>query len=132
MTVYADETYYTSTYLGTSIASADYPRLSARASQWIDRLTHGRAASDTTNTDAIKMAMCAVADELQDIEDSGGVDGIQSESIGSSSWTYAANSAKNKPTPQRLLEAAELYLYNTTLLFAGFADGEYSGDANAV
>ena len=58
---YANYAYYTGTYGGSAIASADFTRLANIASAWIDRLTFGRAAADTDNADAIKMAMCSVA-----------------------------------------------------------------------
>ena len=130
MTTYADFTYYTNTYLGTAIASPDFARLALRASTYIDRLTFNRAASDTDNTDAIKMACCAVAEEIQKSEADGGVDGIQSESIGQNSVTYTANSSKQLSAPDKYMQAAALYLVSTGLMFPGFAIGEYSGDAD--
>ena len=122
---YADYTYYSGTYYGTQIPTGDFTRVSARASEWIDRLTFGRAASDTDNTTAIKKAMCAVADELYIIEQDGGGDGIQSESIGSSSVTYAENSARRMVKEQRLKNAAKIYLGSTGLMYPGFESGEY-------
>ena len=73
---YADFTYYENTYLGTTIAEADFPRLALRASAVIDQITFGRAATDTTNVNAIKNAMCAVAEEIQNQEAAGGAAGI--------------------------------------------------------
>lgn len=122
---YADYTYYTSTYYGTLIPTGDFTRVSARASEWIDRLTFGRAASDIDNTTAIKKAMCAVADDLYSIEQDGGADAIQSESIGSSSITYAENSARRMVKEQRLKNAAKMYLGSTGLMYPGFESGEY-------
>jgi len=69
MTAYTDSTYYTGTYLGNVIASADFPRLALRASAVIDQVTFGRAsaivtaATDTATIALIKMATCAVAVE---------------------------------------------------------------------
>lgn len=125
MAPYADYTYYTGTYYGTTIPTGDFTRLSARASEWIDRLTFGRAASDTDNTTAIKKAMCAVADELYVLEQDGGADAIQSESIGSSSVTYADNSARRATKEQRVKVAAGMYLGLTGLMYPGFESGEY-------
>jgi hypothetical protein len=137
MAAYADFTYYTGTYLGTAILSADFARLALRASASLDSMTLDRTAPVVTaNTDAatidkIKMATCAVAEEIQRQEQAGGdtAIGIQSESIGSNSVTYTAGSLSNLNADQRLSRAAKLYLGNTGLMFRGFADGEY-GDAN--
>ena len=135
MTSYCDYTYYTTTYLGTLILSADFPRLALRASAFLDGVTFNRtlpvvtAASDTTTIDKIKMAVCAVAEEIQKQDNSGGADGqgIQSESIGSNSVTYSAGALQTLNSDQRLSRAAKLYLGNTGLLYRGFASGEYSG-----
>lgn len=124
---YADYTYYTGTYLGTAIASGDFDRLALRASAWIDRLTFQRAAADTANTNAIKNAMCAIAEDIQNTEANGGVDAIQSESIGQNSVTYGAMSSKLASAGETYLQTASLYLGSTGLLYPGFANGEYSG-----
>ena len=123
-TQYADYAFYTGTYLGDVIASTDFNRLALRASAYVDRLTFDRAASDMENTTAIKMAVCAVAEELQTIEQEGDVGGIQSESVGSLSVTYASTSIKQHSTTKRLEEAARLYLAGTFLMFKGFNDNE--------
>lgn len=134
MAAYADYTYYSGTYLGTAIASADFARLALRASAVIDQLTFGRAApivsaaTETATIDDIKMATCAVAEEYQAVESDGGADAIQSESIGSNSVTYAETSTKRLTKGQRFSEAAQLYLGDSGLLFKGFASGEYGGE----
>ncbi|RPJ29450.1 MAG: hypothetical protein EHM33_00965 [Chloroflexi bacterium] len=128
-TAYTDYTYYTTTYLGTSIASADFARLALRASAVIDSITFGRAATDTDNTDAIEMATCAVAEEYQRVELDGNADGIASESIGSNSVTYTENSAKQRTANEKYIASAAVYLGSTGLMFPGFAAGEYSGES---
>jgi len=128
---YADYTYYTGTYLGTAIASADFAALAFSASAWIDRVTFQRAAVDfaaVENVDAIKNAMCAVAEELQRQDAASGLDAVTSESQGRYSVSYAANSEKMKSNTQRIQDAAQLYLDVTFLMFAGFADEEYTSD----
>jgi len=124
-TQYANYIFYTDTYLGNAIASADFDRLALRASAYLDRMSFDRVADDTDNTTAIKMAVCAVAEELQTIEQEGDVGGIQSERVGSLSVTYASNSIKQRGTLKRLEERARLYLASTFLLFKGFNDSEY-------
>jgi len=124
MAVYADYSYYGNTYLGTAIASSDFPRLALRASEQIDRLTYQRAASDTTNTEAIKMATCAVADVYQAVEEGGGSGGIKSERIGDNSVSYGDNSEASKTPLEQYENAASIYLGSTGLMFAGLLDGE--------
>ena len=58
---YADYEYYTTTYLGTAIKEDDFPRLSLRASSFLDYYTQGQAAQNP-DLDALKMACCAVAE----------------------------------------------------------------------
>jgi hypothetical protein len=128
MTVYADYTYYTTTYLGTVIAEADFPKLALQASQVIDRVTFQRAASqtDTDIVDKIAMAMCAVAEELQNQHST--TDGITSESQGQYSVAYGVNSSRAKSNQSKLEQAARLWLDGTFLMFAGFSAGEYGSD----
>ena len=126
MAVYATYTKYTTDYLGTAIVSADFPRLALRASATIDQLTYNRVASvvtDGTDTDTIAlivMATCAVAEELQNEDIDGGSDGIQSESVGSTSVTYNAHSNKQLSNEAKQSKAAKLYLGLTGLMYRGF------------
>jgi hypothetical protein len=137
MSAYVDYAYYTTTYLGTLIASADFSRLALRASATIDQITFNRAAAvitentDTTTIALIKNSVCAVAEEIQSIEADGGADGIQSESVGSMSVTYADNSSKKLSNTAKIKAAAGLYLGQTGLMFPGFNDGEYAGSPDA-
>lgn len=132
MAAYVNYSYYTSTYLGSSIESHDFGSLALRASAWIDRLTFQRTAAivtagtDTATIDLIKMATCAVAESMQI-----GGDAIQSESIGQNSVTYAATSSKMNTAGENYMQTASLYLGSTGLMFPGFATGEYSGDVDA-
>lgn len=131
---YADFTYYQNTYLGDVITdSAAFDRLSLRASTIIDRITFGRAApiveagTDTETIDKIQMATCAIAEEIQKTNESGGNAGIASESVGSHSVSYI-QTQETKLSPRAKYEAvAKDYLWDTYLLFRGFFDGEYSG-----
>jgi hypothetical protein len=131
MAAYADFTYYTTTYLGTAIVSANFARLALRASAVIDSLTFGRAApivtaaTDTATIDLIKMATCAVAEEYQAVEQDGSTGGIKSESIGSHSVTYADGAIKTQTSNRRYSNAAALYLGDSGLMFQGFNDDEY-------
>lgn len=128
-TAYVDYTYYTSTYLGTSIASTDFARLALRASAMIDKLTYDRAIgeTDTDVIDLIKMATCAVAEELQTQETNSNLDGITSERVGNYSVAFGANARSARTNEEKQAQAAKLYLWNTGLMYRSFAEGEYAG-----
>jgi hypothetical protein len=127
-TAYVTYTYYTQTYLGSSIVSADFNRLALRASAVIDQLTYQRAASETAlaTIDSIKMATCALAEELQREEQNGGSDGIQQESVGAISVTYASNSSAMLTNEAKQEKVAKQYLASTGLMYRGFAEDEYA------
>jgi hypothetical protein len=120
MAAYATYSDYTSTYLGAAIASADFARLALRASEFLDQATFDRAASetDTAIVAKLKMATCAVAEEIQKLEASGGA--IVSETIGRHSVTYQAPGTED----ERLTKAAKRYLGSTGLMYRGFTDDE--------
>lgn len=65
--VYADYDFYANTYLGRSIAEADFPRLALRGSQYIDYITQGRAEA-RAGLEAVKMCCCELAEQYQTIE----------------------------------------------------------------
>lgn len=127
MDPYADYTFYTDEYHGTSIAEADFPALALKATAAIDRFTFNRAVSETDAdiVEKIKLAMCAVAEEYQSIEASDGEDGISSETVGRHSVSYIASASKSRSNDQRVEDAMGLWLGVTGLLFKGFNPGEY-------
>ncbi len=132
---YADYDFYVGDFLGTAIALADFARLAARASALIDRMTFGRTAAvmalegevgaDTATIAKVKKATCAVAEEMQAQEQSGGL--VTSERIGNVSVTYANSRSENG----RLAEAAKTYLWDSDLLYRGFLSDEVSGGDEA-
>lgn len=130
MAAYADYTFYSTEYLGTAIASADFARLALRATAVIDNITYNRAAvvidADTPEATvaAIQNATCAVAEEIQTEEQSGNLDGVTSESQGNTSVSYGNNARASMSNEQKQLNAAKVYLGNTGLLFAGFTQDE--------
>lgn len=135
---YADYEYYKNTYLGNAISEAEFPRLSLRASSFLDYYTQGRAAKNA-DLDALKMACCAVAEQYQAIDaaqalatksltaalsDSSGE--LQSQTVGSWSKSYrsggesAAQAATAAASARSLLSAAAAqYLAGTGLLYRG-------------
>ena len=134
---YADYEYYATTYLGTAIKEDDFPRLSLRASSFLDYYTQGRAAQNS-DLDALKMACCAVAEQYQYIDTSQSLaqkslsaslesDGeLQSQTVGSWSKTYrsggdsAQQALSSIQTAQAALAAiVQQYLGTTGLLYRG-------------
>ena len=134
---YADYEYYTAAYLGTAIQMADFPRLSLRASSFLDYYTQGRAARNA-GLDALKMACCAVAEQYQAIDAAQALaqkalsasvksDGeLQSQSVGSWSKTYRSggDSAQQALSSAQAARAslgaiAQQYLGASGLLYRG-------------
>jgi hypothetical protein len=108
---YVDFTYYTATYGGTLVKSADFIRISSMATAYIDQVTQGKIAGDVT--DPIKMATCALMDEL--FKQEKGPE-IASESAGKESRSYVASGKSNE---QKLNDVIKMWLSNTGLLYRG-------------
>lgn len=96
--------FYIGTYWGNQIAEADFPRLTARASAFLDSLACNPSGA---SEEPYKMAICAVAEAWQ-VNEQGG--DLASQSVGSWNKSYAQK--KPKSNEQRLLDAAKLYLGN--------------------
>lgn len=113
--MYADYTYYVNDFHGTAVSEADFARLSVLAAAHINNITHNGAKTATgDNLEAVKLAFCAVIDEL-DKQEHGGI--VTSESNDGISRSYAT--AVVKSANQRIYSAAEIYLSETNLLFVG-------------
>lgn len=135
---YADYGFYAAEYWGSAIKEPDFPRLSLRASSFLDYYTHGRAKAHPDMPE-LKMACCALAEQYQLIDtaqelanksiassiasDSGEV---QSETVGSWSKSYrsggdsAASALSAQANAQASLAAiARQYLSGTGLLYRG-------------
>ena len=128
---YCDYTYYSTIFLGTAIASADFAHLALLASNYIDRITYQRAApvmtagTDTTTMTAIQNATCAIAEQLQKEGLTGEEDNIQSESQGEYSVSYGKTAKNAKSMDTKRLMVAREWLSVTGILFPGFYSGEY-------
>lgn len=111
--MYADFTFYQNGYHGAA-TQADYTRLVIRATAYIDRMTNGRAKTAAgDDLAAVKLAECAVVDELL-TQEQGGI--VTSESNDGISRSYGSVVRSNM---QRVYEAANVFLCNTNLCFAG-------------
>ena len=130
MATYVDFTYYEDTFQGTTVASGDFDALALRASAVIDRLTFQRAAAIITadevaaDVTGIKMATCAVLDELYNQSQADSDKAIKSESVGGHSVSYVDNAELKKTNLDKQRDAAKLWLESTYLMFPGFYTGE--------
>lgn len=116
LTTYAGYGFYSDTYKGTLSATA-FDRLSVRATAEINRITFGRAKTATgDDLEAVRLAECAVIDELA-YQSSGGSGDVTSESNDGISRSYATG-AVAKSSRQRIDAAAYTYLCNTNLCIA--------------
>ena len=110
---YADFQYYKNTFLGNAIQEIDFPRLSLRASEYIDAHTGGIIPQLSAIPEEVQKAICAVAEKIQAYESKAEV---TSESVGSYSVTYKTSDATYE---QELGKVLRLYLGNTGLLYRG-------------
>lgn len=135
MAAYVDYTYYTTTYDGSAISSAEFTAYANRASAYIDYVTMDRAVSlmslsspspeETALMNKVKNAVCAVMDQLKSY-DVTGWGSISSESVGSHSVSYST--ADRKVHAANMSSSAALYLAHTGLMFRGFNADEYGSD----
>jgi hypothetical protein len=113
--MYADFAFYLNDFHGT-LGEETFSRLSIIAKAHIDRITSNKAVTATGNDLlAVKLAFCAVVDEL-DKQEQGGI--IASESNDGISRSYVTGSIVKSST-QRINAAANVFLSSTNLLFVG-------------
>lgn len=111
--VYADYTYYSAEFLGNKVPETDFPRVSARASEYLDSVTAGIIAKLQATPEEVKKATCAIAEKEYSREQG---QEVASESVGSYSVTY-----KDAQTPyeKELYNIAKRYLGHTGLMYRG-------------
>lgn len=116
---YTDYAYYTDNYMGSAVGPMDFPRLAERASAYINAATMNRAATAAgARLEAVKMAVCALAEVIQDEERLGRRTfsterPLQSESVGTWSKTYgnaSATAAETGLLESRKREVLQIYL----------------------
>ncbi|MCI1990011.1 MAG: hypothetical protein LKJ59_01570 [Oscillospiraceae bacterium] len=105
--MFADYAFYTSSYGGSVLSEASFPSYANRATAYLDSIM---PAVPDPAPDELKMAMCAVADEM--LKDAAGQAGIQSENTDGYSVTYVTPlSAK-----RRYYDLAAQFLAGTDLM----------------
>lgn len=69
---YADYEFYTTSYFGSVVPDADFPRLAERASDFVDLMTSNRLVdglpTDERSQKRIKKAVCSLAELMYQIE----------------------------------------------------------------
>ena len=69
---YADYEFYTTSYFGSAVPAADFPRLAERASEFIDSMTSDRLVDGLPENERsqkrIKKAVCSLAELMYQIE----------------------------------------------------------------
>lgn len=125
--MYATYNFYTTSYYGSKIAEADWPKYGTKASDFMDFATcdslRDNMPTDTTAQDRIMKATCAVADAMKDIDDrkaitasAGTASGaIKSISSGGESITYQTSRIDEVITSGE--SAIRAYLYQSMHLY---------------
>lgn len=119
--MYADYTYYTTTYLGSALTEEEFARAATRAGSFLDYYTRGK--SKTYTGEELKMCCCALAEQYQIIENaqtqsmSGGE--LQSQTVGAWSKTYKSGTETAAAARETLAGIAMQYLGHTGLLYRG-------------
>lgn len=112
--MYADYTYYQQSYRGEAVPEQEWPRMAVQADAFIDAITFGRLHHGWMVTDNVKMACCAVAEEIfsqqQEKSAKASAAGIRSENTDGYSASYADYSIIQQANRNRRLEAAEVFL----------------------
>lgn len=121
--MYADFEYYCVSFGGTAIREKDYFKFAVQADAFIDRLTFGRLQQGWEVDSAVKMAACALAEELFEQKElkSEIKKGVQSENTDGYAVTYAETTKREMVLFQKQLEAVDLYLPPShPLRYSGF------------
>lgn len=124
--MYADYSYYKTSWEGSSIAEADFPSLARESSALVDRITFGRLKGHPERvTEDVKNAVCAGAEAASLYTEAckGHIPGITAESVGSQSVSYESAEVMRKSREQAVREAIGRYLLpGDPLRYAGVCE----------
>lgn len=116
--MYVDFDYYSESYGGSLISSADFGYYERKAESYINAVTFGRVSADSL-TDDIKDAVCDVSEMFFRAGKNPSANGITSEKIGDYSVSYGGVTSGNPEFKSLLYAAVKLRLGNTGLLYRG-------------
>jgi hypothetical protein len=94
-TAYIDSEFYTNTYQGTAIDSAIFSRIALRASDELDNLTaniiraNGLSFYSEDAQEAIKLATCALAESLAQVDTATDSAGLMASSEAVNGYSYS-------------------------------------------
>lgn len=107
--VYADYQYYKTVYMGNTVPEESFPSLAIKASAYVDWATMNRAKTATGDAaDAVKNAVCALAEIIQDGEKLSAISSdtespIASETVGG--WSRSFGSKAVSASDLQIIES---------------------------
>lgn len=111
---YVNYEYYQQQFGGQIVAETAFFNCAYRASLFIDHVTMGRARRLEEVPEVVKMACCALCEQIaQDEQNNGRV--ITAEKVGEYSVSYGDRTKLN----QKMLQTVRMYLSQTNLLYRG-------------
>ena len=118
---YATYDYYVNTFYGDSLTADVFDKYAARASDYIDYITMGKAAGYNDENNQLAKCCCALAEKFGafDAEVSVAADAVASETVGSHSISYRSSADIKAGLDSALLAIAQMYLLSTGLLYRG-------------
>ena len=111
-----DRTFYEESYGGDAVPAAAFPRIAKKATATLQGLTQGRARAATgERAEAVKLAVCAIADLIWQAEHAGGrLPTTESTGGGDYAATY-----EDVGLNEAIRREAQRWLGSTVLLYRG-------------
>ena len=127
--MYVTYEYYTITYGGSAISSADFNRYEIKSRAFIDNITFNRLKNDNLLIDdSVKNAMCEMMElnfKLDNLEAENGESVKSSETVGNYSVSYVVSDVEKNEVDKsqinkiKYYNIAKNYLGNSGLLYRG-------------
>ncbi|MCI1966867.1 MAG: hypothetical protein LKJ17_12165 [Oscillospiraceae bacterium] len=118
--MYADFSFYSGPFGGSLISEAEFLSFERRAALFLDRITFNRIHSGWAVTDEVKMADCAIAEEIKRYQAaeqaSVAAAGLKSENTDGYSVSYQDAETARAAIDSAKLEAARPYLMPAGLM----------------
>ncbi|MBC5678197.1 hypothetical protein H8S22_11470 [Anaerostipes sp. NSJ-7] len=122
MVEYADYTFYTDTFHGSTIPEAAFSSVILRASVYVKYITFGRI-EDTEIPEEVRLAACAVSEVMYKADAEGEQKEKKSETVGNVSVSYVTEQqdgqTREAAAAKKQYAAAYPYLIHTGLLYRG-------------
>lgn len=122
MTVYADYSFYTGTYLSgksAAVTDAEFPYFARKASSVIDRYTFGNVPKDDVSEE-VRLCCCELAEMLHAADSARQEhEGLTSEEVGGWRKSYEGSSERYRRTEREQRDVIRRWLSGTGLLYGG-------------